>query len=333
MKRKGLWIALILLILAAAGFFLVHRGIVRPAVWAGRLFGLRSNQLMRVEDQICSSGEANVFLTSQQAMYEAAYGNEIWDASFPDGATFASHMKSSLKEFLARLQAMQVMAKRQKISLTREEKALCEAAAREYRSRLSAAQQKASGMTEESVRQAFEKYCLANKLCVRLTAGESGVVSDSEARIIHVLMICASDRARVQEAYERVTAGADFETTAKKYTVDAARMRLTLARGDLPETLEQAAFALTDGQVSPVTEDGGMYYIFLCTEDYDTAATQANKERILQKRRAALFLEAYGEACEDLDGEFNEDAWDGFSLISDAAEYPDFYEVYRTYFP
>ncbi|MBQ5951416.1 MAG: peptidyl-prolyl cis-trans isomerase [Lachnospiraceae bacterium] len=332
--KKRTWVILIIILalLAAGGYWFVRTG--RAAVVKARWFGLSASQVMRVEDEITTCAEASVFLASQRGLYETAYGKDVWTVTFDNGETFEDRLKESMREFLARLTAMQVLARRDKLSLSREETGLCAAAGREYYSRLSEAQRSSMGITEAVCIRACEKYRLAAKLCERLTAGESGEVSDGEARIIRIQQILSRDEDRIHEAYDRVTAaGADFSATAKRYSMNASKIDITAARGDLAPELEEAAFALTDGQISPIVQVGDVFYILRCSEDYDPRATQANKERILAKRRAQMFLDVYENARTRLNGELNDAAWDKLSFPADDGEYPSFYKVFRTYFP
>ena len=55
------------------------------------------------------------------------------------------------------------------------------------------------------------------------------------------------------------------------------------------EEYEKTAFSMASGEVSPVVEDGGKYYILRCENDYDEAATRVRKEQMIREKRSAAF--------------------------------------------
>ena len=52
---------------------------------------------------------------------------------------------------------------------------------------------------------------------------------------------------------------------------------------------------MTAGGISGVVEENGKYYVILCVNDYDEAATQERKEWMVRQRKNETFYNAYQE--------------------------------------
>ena len=325
-----------LAVLAAAFFILSLGGCgIKDGIMTQvhSVFGLGKNQMFRIGNQVCQKAEAEIFLSSQKAAYESAYGASIWQVDIENGKNFEHYMLDSLKEFLARLKCMQIMASNEGVSLTKEEISLAQTAGREYYSKLGKENAKKMGVSEKLAIKVFEEYHLANKLADKLTEGESGVISDSEARVIHIqqIFIRSGNEQKAQEALEKAQAGSDFESLAKKYG-EGNQISFTVGRGELPQPVEEAAFALNDNQISGMVETEDGYYIVKCIEDYDASATQANKTKIYNQRKVDVFLRKYQEFSKNCSSELNEKAWNSLSYKAVEDVPVNFYEIYMNYF-
>lgn len=79
---------------------------------------------------------------------------------------------------------------------------------------------------------------------------------------------------------------------AKEYSEDP-EIKKQLWYGLMGEEYEKTAFSMASGEVSPVVEDGGKYYILRCENDYDEAATRVRKEQMIREKRSAAFYSSY----------------------------------------
>ena len=70
---------------------------------------LSDSELFKIGDEVCSVSEAMILVTAQKKVVEDVYGEEIWSVK-SDGLTFEENVKSSLKDFLARMKCMTLMA-------------------------------------------------------------------------------------------------------------------------------------------------------------------------------------------------------------------------------
>ena len=97
---------------------------------------------------------------------------------------------------------------------------------------------------------------------------------------------------------------------------------------------EEAVFALDSGQTSGVIETDEAFYVVRCINNLLPEETQANKETILEQRRADRFYQEYNAFTAQLVPVYNEGEWEGLSFTDN--DIPsctaDFYEIYEQYF-
>ncbi len=122
----------------------------------------------------------------------------------------------------------------------------------------------ANGLTEAALRVELRAQLTALAVQQHLTAK-----LPRQAEQVHVAHILAGDRATADDLARTLAAGGDFATLAKEQSEDTATRAQGgdlgwLPHGIMPPTLDQAAFALTIGQVSaPVQSDMGWHLVRL----------------------------------------------------------------------
>lgn len=205
------------------------------------------------------------------------------------------------------------------------------AAAAEYFGNLTAEDIEHMGVSEEDVRAVFEDYCLAEKLVEELTKGIDLEVSDSEAKVITVMQAETADRQTAENlSLAAAQENADFEKCASDAGLSATTRQL--GRKEESQEFEDAAFALSAGQVSQVIESNGTYYVIKCISDYDEEATAARKKIIFEERKRKAFKEIYDSFREGINLTYSGDPWNKLELGSGRyAAGADFFEIYRKY--
>ena len=90
---------------------------------------------------------------------------------------------------------------------------------------------------------------------------------------------------------------------------------------------------MSNGDISDVLETDEKYYIIRVISTFDKAATDANKERILNQRKKAAFDKVYNEFSVSLMSELNEKLWDSLSFRDEPLHLDkSFFEVYNQVF-
>ena len=78
--------------------------------------GLKSDQIFRIDGSVCTLPEAMILLSTEQKKYENSYGAEIWQQDC-GGVTMEEYVKNNVKNQLARLKTLSLLAKKQNVTL------------------------------------------------------------------------------------------------------------------------------------------------------------------------------------------------------------------------
>lgn len=274
--------------------------------------------------------EIMVIAMTEQNRYEEICTEQIWDVEIAEeGEDFASYLTGQIKNFMEELKIMNLLAQDRNMSLSPEERSEMAAASAEYYGNLTDDDIEYMGVTEDDVRTVFEDYCMAEKLVEELTKDIDLEVSDSEAKVITVMQAETADRETAENlSLAASQENADFE----KCAADAGLTAVTrqLGRKEEPQDFENAAFALTAGQVSQALESGGTYYVIKCVSDYDEEATAARKKVIFEERKRKAFKEIYDSFREEINLTYSGDPWNKLKFGSGRyAADADFFEIYR----
>lgn len=278
--------------------------------------------------------QIKVIAATEKNHYEAVCGSQIWAVQVQAGdgkKTFSLLLAEQIKSFMEQMKIMTLLASEKQVTLTPEEQSDMEQAASEYYHALSKEDIKNMGVSLHDAETVFKDYRLAEKLVDTLTGDVLLEVSDSEAKVITVEEVKTDQKAKAdQVAQAAQQGGAEFQ----KCAADAGLSTKTrsLGRAEESKPYEDAAFALTTGQVSGVIESNGFYYVLKCVNDYDEKATQDRKEKIYQERRWNAFTEIYDKFKSGISLTYSGDPWKSLDLSKEnAAENADFFAIYKKY--
>lgn len=312
---------------------------------------LGAKDVFRINDSVCTLSEANIYLTNLQDQYESVYGCDMWETKCGD-LTIEDYVKKTVIAQLAQIKSMALFSKQYDIELTQDEINTLNQAAKEYFSSLSDEQVKAMGITLEDVVNAYSDYLLASKVYSSLTTETNTEVSDDEARVITVQQIVINKYSLDQsgnkvpsteeekaEAYnkastilEKAKNGEEFANLAENYS-DNDTCELSLGRGKMENSVEKIVFNMENDELSDIIETEDSYYIMKCINSYDIEATDANKEVIIEQRKAKAFDEVYEVFVNGLVSEFNDELWNAVTLGDDGdVKTVNFFDVYNQYF-
>ncbi|MCR5255797.1 MAG: peptidylprolyl isomerase [Acetatifactor sp.] len=307
--------------------------------------GFAGNEVFKINDLSCTESEVLVYLTNIQKAYEKVYGSDIWESEH-DGVKLDESLKESVLAKIARIKSMYLLSVDKGIELTGAEQEKVKSAAKEYYGSLSKKERNLLGVNEESIIGMYTEYALADKVYRTLIADINPEISDDEARTITVQVIfIASDNSgtddqdktsygqrkaynKAMEVYRLATEeGADFATLAAQYSEDE-NLIYSLGQEYIEDDGYLAAFDLSNGEISKVSECLDGYRIFKCISAFDREETELNKEKIIEKRRREAFSEEYDVYVETLRKQFNEELWKNIKLIRDEeVDTSDFFEI------
>ena len=309
--------------------------------------GFAEGEVFRINTLSCSRSEMNIYLTNMANAYEATFGEQIWSTS-AGNTTIEDAFKETVLAKVTRIKVLNLMAKEEKISLSSDEKKSLKKAAKAYMKTLSKNEKTELGADEDLVYQMYSEYALAEKVYNSIVDEVDFEISDDDARSITVEQIFIktyhedthgrltdySDAAKA-EAKERALAirekavtESDFESLCALYNEEDESTH-TYRRGEMPETYENVAFALEEGEISYVitTDDG--YYIVKCISTYERKATNENKEAIINEAKRKAFEEKYNEFLPNVIANINEKEWESIKIIHNADMKTDsFFDIY-----
>ena len=254
--------------------------------------GMGKDVLAKVDGQKTYTMDAAVLMSDARSQYEEMFTSSIWSQQI-DGKTFEEYVKDQIRVKLIRVRCMNAMAKEKGIVLGREEKDGVKKAAEKYYNALTEEQRSRYNITEDKLNQMFTEFAIAQKLYNDQTS-----LMDIEI-----------------SAYAELKEGNSFFAIAKKYNSDG-EYEYELRRGEMDSKFEEAAYALSTGEMSSIVEAEGKYYIIRCTSDNDKAKTEVNKSAILADKKLAAFNEKFEEYEAGKYVEWNESEWEKLSVSS-----------------
>lgn len=314
--------------------------------------GFKKDEVFRIETMSCMLPEVMVYLTNTQDQYENAFGSQIWQTNLGD-VSLEDNIKETVLAQLAQIKTMNLLAQRHGVQLDEEELALTEEAADTYYSSLNQTEREVMQVDREVIAQLYAEFALANKVYEYIIKDINPEISDDEARTItvqHILIrtyvqdgtgkkIEFSDKDK-KEAYERAAEilalareeGADFEELVLNYS-EGDKGNYSFGKGETDPAFEEAAFNLEKGEISDIIETRYGYHIIKCINTFNREETDANKIKIVEKRKEEVFGQEYDAFVSTLTRTINQSLWDSISFsVNEEVTTCDFFDIYNQYF-
>lgn len=285
-------------------------------------------EVFTLNGEACSLTEAKLYLSNYRNIYGNAYGVELWNYDFGE-ASLEDYIKEVTIDELTRIACMEQIAKEQEVELTEEEEAKVKKMAEIYYESLSKEEISYIGASQKNIENYYKNYALAQKLYDSLTQNINIEVSDDEARVIRIQQIYVTSAENAAAVNQKLLNGEDFAAVASNYN-EAAVVETTVARGVLPENVEEVAFNLDNDAVSGMIQSEDGYYFVKCLNKFEEELTEANKANIIVKREKAQFENAYSDFTEKAEYDFNEKLWDSVTIAEEEDITTDsFFEVFE----
>lgn len=310
--------------------------------------GFEEGEVFFVGSEKCLMPEINVYMRTSQSQYEHVYGQEIWNRRIGT-QTLEQKLKDMALARLARIKVMKLMAADMGIELSEEENTRCLNAAKIYMDSLSPADIALMGIDPDTISDMYREYALADKVYREVTSNVNPEISDDEARIVTVRQILIkkadtdingrrieyTERMK-QDAYERALQvhndlknGADFDTLSDRYNEDTQTEYSFGRDAALPQIFIDTAFSMENGSISDIVETDYGYHILLCENTFDVEETDANKEKILNRKKEEVFSKIYDEFVLSCYSDLNTELWNSVTFDRSVLETDkSFFDVY-----
>lgn len=302
--------------------------------------GLKDNEIFKLSSNPCNVGEIMLILMAEKNRYESDFGVDIWQYKSDDlNQGLDEEIKDKVKQQLIKVKTIELFAKKHKVVLSDEEKALLKEAAKTYYSTLTKEEKDILKVKESDVLSLYTSFYMADMVYYKLTKDIDIEVSDEEARVVKCKYIFIDSREDKNTSYEKaltvqalLSAGNDFNMVAKEHS-DSAEINAELSRKTIYAQFEETIFSMTQGQISPILENEDGYYIFLCVSDYMESETMANKIKIADDYKKSEYEKKYNPFEADQTLEFNDKVWDKVKIEEYSEVTTDnLYKVYNEYF-
>lgn len=281
--------------------------------------GFKADEIMRIGNESCSTGEALLYLSDTKREYTEVYGSGIWSVS-TNGVYVGDDIKDMVLNRIIKIKIMNLMAADLNIELEHEAKKLVEGDAKNYYDSMKSLDSNlAKEISLADVKEYFLNKAIAELLYQELTNDVNVEISDDEARTVVIKLIHigygANDTDKV-DAYEKasqaigqLTEGASFEKMIAEYS-DMPEETLYYQKGDMDVSLESSAFELGKDEFSSILEGQDGYYILYCVNPNDLSVTDITKSEIINGRKVEAFNKKYQDYYAGVQYFINEELWD-----------------------
>lgn len=322
-KRRAVWVLLAVM--------LCFNGCSFGKTSAAFSEDLGKSDVFRIGDTVCTLPKAKVYLCNYQNIYGSAYGINLWEHETDDNS-LEEYVKDITISELTRVICMDELAKQQELTLTEEEKKTARTAAKAYYDSLTKEEISYMEISESILEEMYRDYALAQKLYNSLTEGVNDEVSDDEARIMEAQQIYVTTKEKADEVKKELKNEKEFLSVAADYN-EAPRIEIKFGRGELPEKVEKAAFALDDDEITKCIEAEDGFYFMKCTNKFNQELTDENKLTIVQQREKEAFDDTYEAFVETLQSVLNTQLWAAVTVEQNENITTDsFFEVYEKYY-
>lgn len=343
LKKINISLVLIIAILAASLGLAGCKGKVYLTT------GLNKNELIKVSGQVVPMSLGKLILAVEKNSYSEGMKDDIWKTTV-DGETLEKRLKDTVINQLSELKTISMLAVEKNIALTTSEKEKIQTAGKEFYESLKKEEIDSLGITKEDINTLYEYFTLSERLYELTTSSIDVEISDEEARVIKVQYCYVRNyycdennvehkldkdglkaaRAKIDEAYNKITNGGDFSLISKEYSDDTI-YEYEFGRGEMDENFEKQAFLLENGQVSGVVEGEKGFYIIKCISNYEELKTEENKRELLKKYKNKAFTDMYEPYIQKQTFEYNK-SYDDIDINSIVFNNSKLYEIYAKYF-
>lgn len=298
-----------------------------------------SEIVMTVGDKKVELGLANFFVRYQQSMIEEQmemyqqYGYDMdWDTEVEEGTTYEESIKQSVLESIQKLYVLDAHAEEYDVTLTEEEKAAIEEAAKAFtEANTDEANEKVSG---DYAKEYMRLAAINTKMYEAVKASHTPEVTDEEAnqKIMYYVKYDLTEtddsgnttdltddeiaelKKEVENFLDSAKANGNLETYATEQEVTATKAAFNADNEELEEKLVEAADALELNGFTDVIEGESALYIAQVTSLSDEEATNEKREELIEEKKDEYYDETVESWTEETEIKVYDKVWAKVSL-------------------
>lgn len=288
-------------------------------------------------------------------VYESFFGTEFWEETDEDGNTNAEYFKEELANDLKMRKIVALEAEKAGITLSDEEKDICQENAEANFETITAETKELTGITVDTLAEYERDYAIYEKYETSLAA-DADITIDEEALRQSDLFVLTFEtveynddgeaeefdadkkvevKKKADAAYKLLQDGKTMEQVAETNGMDPEECMWVMGKTAeedqddyYDEAFEKAAFALKEGEYSKVVEGLDGYYIIQMTSLNNEEQTEAAIESAQEDAVSALFEETIEKLMDGYDVTTNDSIWSKIDFTADIAfeEAEEYYE-------
>lgn len=302
--------------------------------------GVNANAVVaEIGDDSMTMGVANFFARYKQALTEAQiggyFGPDFWNTKVSENETWEENAK---KDILKNLEIMYVLEDHMKdynVTLTDEETAGIEKAAKAFVKANGKKEMEAVSGDEETVKRVLTLITIQERMREAMIADVDTNVSDKEAAQKSmeyvsfpfskagddgkIIKMPDEEKPNLKKEAEAFLEGAkkaeDFKKYAEEKKYTASTQTFDAKETAPAEALIKAADALKEGEFTDIIETDNGYYVAKLTSTFDKEATETEKKVIVQQRQNDRFMELSEKFLKEAKIKENKKEWNKISFI------------------
>lgn len=283
---------------------------------------------------------------SMKDTYESFFGTEFWEETDEDGTTNAEYFKEELFNDLKMRKVVVLEAEKAGITLSDEEKDICQENAESYIDSITEETKELTGITVDTLAEYERDYAIYEKYEASIAEKENITVDEEALRQSDLFVLSfetveynddgeaeefdAKKKAEVKKkadaAYKLLEEGKTMEEVAEANDMDPEECMWVMGKTAeedqdeyYDEAFEKAAFSLKEGEYSKVVEGMDGYYII----QMSSLNNEEQTESAIESAREEAISEVFNETIEKLMAEYdvttNDTIWGKIDLTADIA--------------
>lgn len=293
--------------------------------------------LMTIDGVEVAAGVVNFYVRYQQSLMEPVYGNylgdSVWTQEKEDGVTYGDSMKQAIMDLLQEAYIVASHASEYKVELTKDEETLIESVVKEFEKANKKADLKKVSGSDKYSKEYLEIFTLSHKVGEIIRQDiDTNVSADDEAQ--KRLRYVAFEKTTVKDGATVDLEGKDLEKVKKEA---AAFLKGAKANGSLEAYAKEKekesttftfdkestgldtaiitkADAMKENEFAEVIDTDDAYYVVQLESEFDSEATDAAIEEVLESRGETKYQETIKAWKESAKIKVNEKVWAQINL-------------------